>query len=105
DYLPVHSPIIWALHDGLRPGLGRDPGRRSVDKGISSSFVYCAPDGSRQSRHFEHANTVRMNFEAWADAIERGTPYRFTIEQLLANIRILDAVTRSAASDGKFIRL
>ena len=77
----------------------------NVDKGISSSFVYCAPDGSRQSRHFEHANTVRMNFEAWADAIERGTPYRFTIEQLLANIRILDAVTRSAASDGKLIRL
>jgi len=46
-----------------------------------------------------------MNFEAWADAIERGTPYRFTIEQFLANIRILDAVTRSAASDGKLIRL
>jgi predicted dehydrogenase len=77
----------------------------NVDKEIPSSFIYCAPDGSRQSRNFEHANTVRMNFEAWADAIERGTPYRFTIEQLLANIRILDAVTRSAANEGKPIRL
>jgi predicted dehydrogenase len=77
----------------------------NVDKGIPSSFVYCGPDGSRQSRHFEHANTVRMNFEAWADAIEHGTPYRFTIEQLLGNIRILDAVTRSAANDGQSIRL
>jgi predicted dehydrogenase len=77
----------------------------NVDKGIPSTFVYCAPDGSRQSRHFEHANTVRMNFEAWADAIEHGTPYRFTIEQLLANIRILDAVKRSAANDGQSIRL
>ena len=77
----------------------------NVDKGIPSSFVYCAPDGSRQTRYFEHANTVRMNFEAWADAIERGAPYRFTIEQLLANIRILDAVTRSAANDCQPIRL
>ena len=77
----------------------------NVDKGIPSRFVYCAPDGSRQSRQFDHANTVRMNFEAWADAIEHGTPYRFTIEQLLGNIRILDAVTRSAANDGQSIRL
>ena len=30
-----------------------------------------------------------------------GAPYRFTKEQLLANIRILDAVTRSAAAGGK----
>jgi len=44
---------------------------------------------------------VRANFEAWADAVEGGTPYRFTTEQLLANIRILDGVTRSAAQDGR----
>jgi predicted dehydrogenase len=41
-----------------------------------------------------------MNFEAWADAVEGRTPYRFTAEQLLANIHILDAVTRSAAAGG-----
>jgi hypothetical protein len=46
-----------------------------------------------------------MNFEAWADAVEGRTPYRFTLEQLLANIRILDAVTRSAAAGGKPISL
>lgn len=52
-------------------------------------------------RNYAHANTVRMNFEAWADAVEGGAPYRFTKEQLLANIRILDAVTRSAAAGAK----
>jgi predicted dehydrogenase len=77
----------------------------NVDKGIPSSFVYCGADGSRQSCNFEHANTVRMNFEAWADAVEGRTPYRFTTKQLLANIGILDAVTRSAAADGKPIAL
>jgi predicted dehydrogenase len=77
----------------------------NVDKGIPSSFVHCAVDGSRQTRTYEHANTVRMNFEAWADAVEGRAPYRFIAEELLSNIRILDAVTRSAAADGKPIRL
>ena len=77
----------------------------NVDKGVPSSFVHCGANGSRQSREFGHANTVRLNFEAWADAIERGAPYRFTTDQLLANIRILDAATRSAANGGHPIGL
>jgi predicted dehydrogenase len=77
----------------------------NVDKGIPSSFVHSGPDGSRVTRNYPHANTVRMNFEAWADAVEGHAPYRFSTEQLLGNIRILDAVTRSAAADGKPITL
>jgi predicted dehydrogenase len=77
----------------------------NVDKGIPSSFVCCRPDGSRETRNYDHTNTVRMNFEAWADAIEGRTPYRFSTEQLLANISILDAVTQSAAADGRPIIL
>jgi hypothetical protein len=42
-----------------------------------------------------------MNFEAWADAVEGRAPYRFSTDELLANIRILDGVVRSAAADGK----
>jgi predicted dehydrogenase len=77
----------------------------NVDKGIPSSFVHCGPDGNRVTRNYAHTNTVRMNFEAWAEALEGHAPYRFSTEQLLGNIRILDAVTRSAAADGKAISL
>jgi predicted dehydrogenase len=77
----------------------------NVDKGIPSSFVHCGPDGSRQTRHYDHSNTVRANFEAWADALESRALYRFSTEQLLGNIRILDAMSRSAAADGKPIAL
>ena len=77
----------------------------NVDKGIPSSFVHCGPDGSRQTRSYGHVDTVRLNFEAWADALEGRAPYRFSTEQLLANIRILDALVRSAAADGKPITL
>jgi predicted dehydrogenase len=77
----------------------------NVDQGIPSSFVHCKPDGSREARSYAHVNTVRMNFEAWADAIEGRAPYRFSTDQLLANISILNAVTRSAAAGGKPIAL
>jgi len=73
----------------------------NVDKGIPSSFVHCGADGGRQTRSYDHVNTVRLNFEAWADAIKGRAPYRFSTEQLLGNIRILDAVVRSAAAGGK----
>ena len=77
----------------------------NVDQGIPSSFVYCKADGSHETRSYEHANTVRMNFETWADAIEGRTPYRFSTDELMANIRVLDALTRSAAAYGEPIVL
>jgi predicted dehydrogenase len=77
----------------------------NVDKGIPSSFVHCSADGSRLTHTHDHANTVRMNFEAWADAVEGRASYRFTTDELLWNIQILDAVMRSAAAGGKPINL
>ena len=77
----------------------------NVDKGIPSSFVHSDADGTRTARHYDHANTVRLNFEAWADAIEGRAPYPFSPDQLLDNIRVLDAVTRSAAAGGEPISL
>ena len=77
----------------------------NVDQGIPPSFVYCKPDGNRETRSYDHVNTVRMNFEAWADAIESRAPYRFSTDELMDNIRILDALTRSAAADGAPILL
>jgi predicted dehydrogenase len=73
----------------------------NVDQGIPSSFVHCRADGSRETRAYDPVNTVRLNFEAWADAVEDRAPYRFSAEQMRDNIRILDAVVRSAANDGE----
>ena len=77
----------------------------NVDKGLPSSFVHCKADGSREAREYYHVNTVRLNFEAWADAVEGRAPYRFSPEQLLGNIRILEALVRSATEDGKPVTL
>lgn len=77
----------------------------NVDKGLPSDLTHCDASLSRQVRSFAPANTVRANFDAWAAAIAGEAPYRFTREQILDNVRILDAVVRSSRDDGALISL
>ncbi len=51
------------------------------------------------------ANTVRANFEAWAAAVAGEAPYRFSRDELLDNVRILDAVVRSSQQGGELVTL
>ena len=48
-----------------------------------------------QSRTFEWIDTVRANFEAFADAVHGRAPYRFTDAQKLGNVAVLEAIVRS----------
>lgn len=55
------------------------------------------PDHEIRTRTFAATNTVRANVEAWArDALGEGV-YRFTSDQLLHNVQILEAIVDSAA--------
>jgi len=49
------------------------------------------------TRVFEKTNTVRKNLHAWADAVEGKGAYRFTSDELLHNVQILEAIVNSAA--------
>ncbi len=75
--MPIDAAVLWTIHADWRPGLGRSAGSGNVDKGIPSSFVQCGRMARAQTRSYDHVNTVRMNFEAWADAVEGRAPYRF----------------------------
>lgn len=75
----------------------------NVDKELPSVLVHCGADGNRVTRSYPAINTVKLNFESWADALEGRGTYRFTPEQLLANIRIFESVVKSAASGGSAI--
>jgi predicted dehydrogenase len=57
-------------------------------------------DGRRETRTYEWVNTVRLNLEAFAGAIEGRAPYPFTDAQKVGNIAVLEAIWRSAASKG-----
>jgi predicted dehydrogenase len=56
-------------------------------------------DGRREARTYEWVNTVRLNLEAFAGAIEGRAPYLFTDAQKIGNIAVLEAIWRSAASN------
>jgi predicted dehydrogenase len=77
----------------------------NVDKGLPSTLVHADATGARTTKSFDPTDTVLKNFEAWADAVEDRGAYRFTPEQLLANVRVLEAIVRSADHDGAPIAL
>jgi hypothetical protein len=77
----------------------------NVDKGLPSDLTHCDANLERRVRSYTPVNTVRQNFEAWGAAIAGEAPYRFTHAQILDNVRVLDAVVRSAAADGELIRI
>jgi predicted dehydrogenase len=77
----------------------------NVDKGMPTDVVSTDADGKRAATSYAAVNTVRENFESWAQAIEGRGTYRFTRQQLLDNIRILEAIAGSAAEGSKRIEL
>ena len=44
----------------------------------------------------KNKDTVTMNLHEWANAVEGNGEYRFTPEQILHNVQILDAIVTSA---------
>ena len=53
---------------------------------------------------YENVDTVKANFEAWADAISGVADYPFTNKQNLENIAVFEAICQSADS-GQLIKL
>ena len=76
----------------------------NVDQGKPT--VLTRGDGkSRQTVTYPAIDTVRLNFDAWADAVEGRAPYRFTAAQLVENIRLFEAIVRSSRAGGTAIAL
>lgn len=98
--LLVGDAVLWALHSLWRQGLGRGAGRGQRRQGPAVDAVQADSSGTRSLCSFEPTNTVRMNFEAWAEAVEGRAAYRFTPAQLLANVQVLEAVIRSSENGG-----
>jgi predicted dehydrogenase len=77
----------------------------NVDKGQPTDVVIADPEGKRTTKSHAATNTVLANFESWAQATRGRGTYRFTREQLLDNIRILEAIVSSAAEGSKRVAL
>ena len=55
-------------------------------------------DEELTTQTYASTNVVKLNLEQWADAVEGKAVYRFTNEQILHNVEILEAIVNSATS-------
>ncbi len=70
-----------------------------VDPGGTTHFyVRRRGDAEQTRRDFEPASPVRAGYEHWADAVAGRVEYRFSNEERLGNVAVLEAVVRSAES-------
>ena len=65
------------------------------EMGAADLFI-SREEGKIEKSTFQDVDTVKLNFEAWADAITGIADYPFTTEQKLQNIAVLEAICQSA---------
>lgn len=70
----------------------------NVDERDPALLTWRGADGDIHTRTCRWTDVVRANLEAWADAVEGRSPYRFTREQKLHNVQILEAIVESAST-------
>ena len=71
----------------------------NVDFDDPAEFIYCNKDGKRIVEQYDVVNTVKMNFEEWADAISGKSDYRIKIEEVISNVQILETIINASDSD------
>ncbi len=67
-----------------------------VYEGTGTELTVRTANGESQRRTLATVDTVRLNVEAWADAIEGRGTYRFSQAELIQNVAILEAIAKSA---------
>tara|TARA_Y100000590_G_scaffold467860_1_gene648304 strand:- start:2149 stop:3144 length:996 start_codon:yes stop_codon:yes gene_type:complete len=71
----------------------------NVDFDDPSEFIYCDNEGKRITKEYNVVNTVKMNFEEWADAIKGKCEYRIKIDEVISNVQILESIINSSENN------
>ncbi|MGI9379565.1 MAG: hypothetical protein ACR2OW_07905, partial [Methyloligellaceae bacterium] len=61
-------------------------------------LITCGKDGKQNERILDAKDPVLANIVEWVDAVEGRGTYRFTDEQRIGNVAILEAVAKSVES-------
>ncbi len=79
-------------------GWGEARENSNVDIAEPATLTTRWLDEELTTQTFASSNVVKANLEQWADAAEGRGDYRFTDDQKLHNVEILEAIVRSAGS-------
>jgi predicted dehydrogenase len=72
----------------------------NVDVDDPAELIVCDAGGNRTVTMHPVRNTVRMNLEAWADAVAGRGEYPIRPSEMVANIDLLEAIVTSAKTGG-----
>ena len=67
-------------------------------QGGETHVTTCGKDGAQNAQTLGPKNAILANLEEWADAVEGRGDYRFTSEQLIDNVAVLEAIAKSIKS-------
>lgn len=69
-------------------------------RGNFAELVWYPENAAPQHATLDDSNTLAAELTAFADAIEHGTPYPVKPQEALANVAIIEAISKSAAAGG-----
>jgi predicted dehydrogenase len=71
----------------------------NVDQGKPALFTF-SNGKERKTTEYPDIDTVRLNFDSWANAVAGREKYRFSREQLIENIRLFEGIVVSSRNGG-----
>jgi predicted dehydrogenase len=77
----------------------------NVDWGRPSDVTVSDSMANRTVKSYPSSNVVLKNFDAWACAVAGEAPYRYTTQQILDNVKVLEAVVRSSSNASELIAI
>ena len=77
----------------------------NVDWGLPSELTITNSEAKRNHQVFPATNVVLKNFDSWAAAILGKGVYRYTNDQIIDNIKVLEAIVESSNQQSKLIQL
>ena len=94
----VTTPFYSRVNVFGDKGWGEARENSNVDVPEPATLTTRWLDEEMTTQTYASTNVVKANLEQWADAVERRGDYRFTRDQKLHNVEILEAIVRSAES-------
>jgi len=90
------TPLFLRLHVFGRDGSAEVVGRNEL--------ILRRSRGEAEHRKFPANDSVRINLEAFADALTGAAPYPITTDHMIDVVAAFEAITKSAAADGEAVK-
>lgn len=87
------TPVTWRLHV-----FGTEGNAENHDQTELTLRLTGKPT---EHRHLPEVDTLRLELEAFADAVEGRAPYPIPYDQMIDTVAVFEAITRSVAAGGR----